>query len=75
MTRRASVARASFERTGKYDEAIEIYKDLAGKATATVTSRRGLLRVLSEVGKYDEAEEAEAASSSSPATAPSSRTR
>ena len=46
------------ERTGKYDEAIEIYKDLAGKANATVTSRRGLLRVLSEVGKYDEAEEA-----------------
>jgi len=46
------------ERTGKYDEAIEIYKDLAGKPNATVASRRGLLRVLSEVGKYADAEEA-----------------
>jgi tetratricopeptide (TPR) repeat protein len=47
-----------FERTGKYDEAIDIYKDLAGKESATVASRRGLLRTLSEVGKYADAEEA-----------------
>ena len=47
------------ERSGKYDEAIDIYKDLAAKDGATaVASRRGLLRTLSEVGKYADAEEA-----------------
>ncbi len=46
------------ERTGKYDEAIDIYKDLANKENATAASRRGLLRTLSEVGKYVDAEEA-----------------
>jgi tetratricopeptide (TPR) repeat protein len=46
------------ERTGKYDEAIDIYEDLAGKDNASAASRRGLLRALSEVGKYAEAEEA-----------------
>src|SRR5687767_1667810 len=46
------------ERSGKYDEAIDIYKDLAAKENATVASRRGLLRTLSEVGKYADAEEA-----------------
>ena len=47
------------ERSGKYDEAIDIYKDLAAKEGATaVASRRGLLRTLSEVGKYADAEEA-----------------
>jgi len=46
------------ERTGKYAESIAIYKDLAAKDTASVASRRGLLRALSEVGKYGEAQEA-----------------
>ena len=47
------------ERSGKYDEAIDIYKDLAAKEGATaVASRRGLLRTLAEVGKYADAEEA-----------------
>ena len=46
------------ERSGTYDEAIDIYKDLAGKENATVASRRALLRTLSEVGKYADAEEA-----------------
>lgn len=46
------------ERTGKYDEAIAIYEELAAKNGATVASRRALLRTLSEVGKYAEAEEA-----------------
>ena len=47
------------ERSGKYDEAIDLYKDLAAREGATaVASRRGLLRTLSEVGKYDDAEEA-----------------
>jgi len=46
-------------RTGKYDEAIDIYKTLAAKDGPTaVDSRRGLLRTLAEVGKYAEAEEA-----------------
>ena len=52
--RRAS----ELERTGKYDEAIDIYKSLASKENASPASRRGLLRSLSEVGKYAEAEEA-----------------
>ena len=47
------------ERTGKYDEAIDIYKDLAAKDGPTaVASRRGLVRTLSEVGKYADAEDA-----------------
>jgi tetratricopeptide (TPR) repeat protein len=47
------------ERSGKYDEAIDLYKDLAEKEGPTaVASRRGLLRTLAEVGKYAEAEEA-----------------
>ena len=47
------------ERSGKYDEATDIYKTLASKDGPTaVASRRGLLRTLSEVGKYAEAEEA-----------------
>src|SRR5215207_2860965 len=47
------------ERSGKYDEAIDIYKTLAAKDGPTaVSSRRGLLRTLSEVGKYAEAEDA-----------------
>src|SRR4051812_787980 len=47
------------ERSGKYDEAIGIYKDLAAKDGPTaVASRRGLLRTLSETGKYADAEEA-----------------
>ena len=47
------------ERTGKYDEAIAIYRDLSAKEGPTaVASRRGLLRTLSETGKYADAEEA-----------------
>ena len=47
------------ERSGKYGEAIDIYKDLAAKDGPTaVASRRGLLRTLSETGKYNDAEEA-----------------
>jgi len=47
------------ERSGKYSEAIDIYKDLAAKDGPTaVASRRGLLRTLSETGKYADAEEA-----------------
>jgi len=46
-------------RSGKYDEAIDIYKGLAAKdGPVAVASRRGLLRSLSEVGKYADAEEA-----------------
>src|SRR6185436_5408080 len=46
-------------RSGKYDEAIGIYKELAAKDGPTaVASRRGLLRTLSETGKYADAEEA-----------------
>jgi tetratricopeptide (TPR) repeat protein len=48
---------AELERTGKYDEAIAIYEDLATKDGASAASRRGLLRTLAEVGKYAEAEE------------------
>ncbi|MBW8861639.1 MAG: tetratricopeptide repeat protein [Acidobacteria bacterium] len=45
-------------RSGKYDEAIGIYKELAAKDGPTaVASRRGLLRTLSETGKYADAEE------------------
>lgn len=47
------------ERSGKYDEAIAIYRDLSAKEGPTaVPSRRGLLRTLAEVGQYAEAEEA-----------------
>jgi tetratricopeptide (TPR) repeat protein len=47
------------ERTGKYGDAIDIYKELAAKDGPTaVASRRGLLRTLSEVGKYSDAEDA-----------------
>ena len=47
------------ERSGKYGEAIDIYKNLAAKDGPTaVASRRGLLRTLSETGKYSEAEDA-----------------
>jgi tetratricopeptide (TPR) repeat protein len=47
------------ERNGKYDEAIGIYRTLASKDGPTaVPSRRGLLRTLSEVGKYADAEQA-----------------
>jgi tetratricopeptide (TPR) repeat protein len=47
------------ERSGKYSEAIDIFKELAAKDGATaVASRRGLLRTLSETGKYGDAEEA-----------------
>src|SRR5204863_2093796 len=47
------------ERTGKYDEAVDIYKTLASKEGPTaIASRRGLLRTLSEVGKYADAEQA-----------------
>ena len=47
------------ERSGKYDEAIAVYRELAAKDGPTaVASRRGLLRTLSEVGKYSDAEEA-----------------
>jgi len=46
-------------RSGKYDEAIDIYKELAAKdGPVAVAGRRGLLRTLSEVGKYADAEEA-----------------
>src|SRR6185436_7893316 len=46
------------ERSGKYDEAVGIYKELAAKEGPTaVASRRGLLRTLSETGKYEDAEE------------------
>lgn len=46
-------------RSGKYDEAIDIYTTLAAKDGPTsVASRRSLLRSLSEVGKYADAEEA-----------------
>jgi hypothetical protein len=45
------------ERSGKYSEAIDIFKELAAKDGATaVASRRGLLRTLSETGKYGDAE-------------------
>ena len=47
------------ERSGKYDEAIDLYKDLSGKEGPTViASRRGLLRALAEIGKYGDAEDA-----------------
>ena len=47
------------ERSGKYSEAIDIYKELSAKDGPTVVeSRRGLLRTLAEVGKYGEAEDA-----------------
>jgi tetratricopeptide (TPR) repeat protein len=47
------------ERSGKYGDAIEIYKSLAAKdGPAAVAGRRGLLRTLSETGKYGEAEDA-----------------
>jgi tetratricopeptide (TPR) repeat protein len=47
------------ERSGKYSEAIDIYRELAAKDGPTaVASRRGLLRTLSETGKYGDAEEA-----------------
>jgi tetratricopeptide (TPR) repeat protein len=47
------------ERSGKYSEAIDIYKELAAKDGSTsVASRRGLLRTLSETGKYGDAEDA-----------------
>ena len=47
------------ERSGKYADAIAIYKDLATKDGPTaVESRRGLLRTLAETGKYSEAEDA-----------------
>src|SRR6185503_11268559 len=47
------------ERSGKYTEAIDIYKELASKdGPAAVASRRGLLRTLSETGKYGDAEDA-----------------
>ena len=47
------------ERSGKYSEAIDIYQALAAKDGSTaVASRRGLLRTLSETGKYADAEEA-----------------
>jgi len=47
------------ERSGKYDEATAIYRTLAAKdGPTTVESRRGLLRTLSEVGKYADAETA-----------------
>src|SRR5512132_1864085 len=47
------------ERSGKYDEATDIYKALAAKDGPTaIASRRGLLRTLSEVGKYADAEAA-----------------
>jgi cellulose synthase operon protein C len=46
-------------RTGKYDEAIDIYEALSAKeGPVAAASRRGLLRTLAEVGKYAEAEEA-----------------
>jgi tetratricopeptide (TPR) repeat protein len=45
-------------RTGKYSEAIKLYGDLAAKPTATVAAKRGLVRALAEVGRYDEAETA-----------------
>src|SRR4051812_25753935 len=52
------------ERSGKYDEATTIYRTLAAKDGPTaVASRRGLLRTLSEVGKYADAETAGRASS------------
>src|SRR6476646_7213508 len=47
------------ERTGKYSEALDIYKELAAKDGPTaIASRRGLLRTLAETGKYGDAEEA-----------------
>ena len=47
------------ERSGKYADAIDIYKELAAREGPTaVASRRGLLRTLAEIGKYAEAEEA-----------------
>src|SRR3954466_8841896 len=47
------------ERSGKYTEAIDNYKDLAAKdAQTAVPSGRGLLRTLAEVGRYGDAEEA-----------------
>ena len=47
------------ERSGKYSEAIDIYKELAAKdGPSAVASRRGLLRTLSETGKYGDAEDA-----------------
>ena len=46
------------ERSGKYDEAIDIYKTLAAKDGPTaVASRRGYVRTLAETGKYSDAEE------------------
>lgn len=47
------------ERSGKYSDAIDIYKELAAKDGPTaIASRRGLLRTLAETGKYGDAEEA-----------------
>ena len=47
------------ERSGKYSDAIDVYKELAAKDGPTaVASRRGLLRTLSETGKYADAEDA-----------------
>ncbi|MEJ7811882.1 MAG: tetratricopeptide repeat protein [Gemmatimonadaceae bacterium] len=45
-------------RAGEYDRAIALYTELAAKPDASATARRGLLRALSDVGKYAEAEEA-----------------
>ena len=47
------------ERSGKYTEAIDLYTELAAKDGPTaIASRRGLLRTLSETGKYADAEDA-----------------
>jgi tetratricopeptide (TPR) repeat protein len=55
-TRLAQAERAY--RTGQYDEAINIQRQLTASDTSPVAARRGLIRSLAAVGRYDEAEAA-----------------
>ena len=45
-------------RAGRYDEAIANFSMLANRPNGTVASRRGLLRALMDVGRYEDAERA-----------------
>ena len=53
----AEQARAAM-RAGRYEEAISLYSAITNRPDATPAARRGLLRALSEVGRYADAEEA-----------------
>ena len=59
MIRHSSSAPVSWSGSGKYSEAIDIYKELAAKDGPTaIASRRGYCGRSAETGKYGDAEDA-----------------